>query len=154
MLRQQDCLNHELVIQPQSGETPEDNELFISASTFSITSACNRWSHLTTERQAYTRSVVLPSVVSIPAGWSNGGEHSDPQIHAGISNVPVLSCSWSSLSPRSATFVMLSLIMPTVSSICCWIAAVLELPAAGAEGFAAEPPRGRYGSYGSDLHTA
>ena len=62
---------------------------------------------------------------------------------------PVLSCSWSSLSPRSATFVMFSRMMPTVSSICCWIAAVFELPAPA--GFEEEPPRGRYGSYGSDL---
>ena len=54
---------------------------------------------------------------------------------------PVLSCSWSSLSPRSATFVMFSRMMPTVSSICCWIAAVFELPAPA--GFEEEPPRGR-----------
>jgi len=69
---------------------------------------------------------------------------------ADTARLSVLSCSWSSRSPRSATFVMLSLMIPTVSSICCWIAAVLELPA-WPGGFDAEPPRGRYGSYGSDL---
>lgn len=72
---------------------------------------------------------------------------------ADTARLSVLSCSWSSRSPLSATFVMLSLIIPTVSSICCWIAAVLELPAdgPGAAPPAAEPLRGRYGSYGSDL---
>jgi len=57
-------------------------------------------------------------------------------------NVPVLSCSWSSLSPRSATFVMLSRMIPTVSSIWAWIAAVLGFPPPG--GLEEEPPpRGR-----------
>ncbi len=67
-------------------------------------------------------------------------------------DLPVLSCSESSLSPRSATLVMFSLIMPTVSSICAWMAAVFAFPWLGpAPGFAPEPFRGRYGSYGSDL---
>ena len=66
---------------------------------------------------------------------------------------PVLSCNWSSLSPRSATFVIFSLMIPTVSSICCWIAAVLALPCEG-PGVAPPPFRGRYGSYGSDLRCA
>ena len=43
-------------------------------------------------------------------------------------NSPVLSCSESNLSPLSATFVMFSLIMPTVSSICACMAAVFALP--------------------------
>lgn len=47
---------------------------------------------------------------------------------------PVLSCSESSRSPLSATLVMFSLIMPTVSSICAWMAAVF--------GFAFDPPDG------------
>ncbi len=71
---------------------------------------------------------------------------------AGLGHAPVLSWSWSSLSPRSATFVMFSLMMPTVSSICAWMAAVFEFPAPA--GFEEEPPRGKYGSYGSDLQGA
>lgn len=39
-----------------------------------------------------------------------------------MSNLPVLSCKASNLSPRSATFVILSCIVSIVSSICDWIA--------------------------------
>lgn len=39
-----------------------------------------------------------------------------------VSNSPVLSCKASNLSPRSATFVILSCIVSIVSSICDWIA--------------------------------
>jgi hypothetical protein len=48
---------------------------------------------------------------------------------------------------------MFSLMIPTVSSICAWMAAVFGFPArdGSPEGFEDEPPRGRYGSYGSDL---
>jgi len=70
----------------------------------------------------------------------------------------VLSCRASSRSPRSATLAILSLIAPTVSSICCWICAVWDVPALAppaappaAGALEDEPPRGRYGSYGSDI---
>jgi hypothetical protein len=43
---------------------------------------------------------------------------------ADTARLSVLSCSESNLSPLSATLVMLSLIISTVSSICAWIAAV------------------------------
>lgn len=39
-----------------------------------------------------------------------------------VSDSPVLSCKASNLSPRSATFVILSCIVSIVSSICDWIA--------------------------------
>ena len=67
--------------------------------------------------------------------------------------------SWraSSLSPRSATLVMLSFMIPTVASISCWIAWVL-LPLAPVDAAGPGPPPGwfgfepgMYGSYWSDL---
>lgn len=64
-------------------------------------------------------------------------------------HAPVLSWRASRCSPRSATLLMLSRMMPTVSSIWAWMAAVLELPEPGAAGAPvgfvdALPPR--YGS--------
>jgi len=56
---------------------------------------------------------------------------------------PVLSCSDSNRSPRSATFVMFSLMMPTVSSIWAWIAAVFAFPWLGPAEGAEESCRGR-----------
>lgn len=46
----------------------------------------------------------------------------------GLARAPVLSWSAFKCSPRSATLLMLSRMIPTVSSICAWMAAVLELP--------------------------
>lgn len=56
---------------------------------------------------------------------------------------PVLSCRDSNRSPRSATFVMFSLMIPTVSSIWAWMAAVFAFPWLGPAEGAEEPFRGR-----------
>lgn len=60
-------------------------------------------------------------------------------------DAPDLVCKVSNLSCRSVTFVMFSLMIPTVSSICCWIAAVLGLTG-GPDGLGEEPLRAIYGS--------
>src|SRR5271168_2300236 len=72
----------------------------------------------------------------------------------------VFDSSESRRSPRSATLLILSRMMPTyckphteerdtVSSICCWIAAVLGLEGPCSPGAAPFDPEGIYGSYGS-----
>lgn len=62
---------------------------------------------------------------------------------ATLHDAPVLSCSESRRSPRSATLVMLSRMMPTVSSIWAWMAAVFALPWLGPAAGAPAPLRGR-----------
>lgn len=93
--------------------------------------------------------------------WRAGQYRSEEKRRPGNKeDKPVLSWRASSLSPRSATLVMLSLMIPTVASISCWIAWVLlplaPLPPVVAAGpgpppgwFGFEP--GMYGSYWSDL---
>jgi hypothetical protein len=66
-----------------------------------------------------------------------------------MARLSVLSWSESSRSPLSATLVMFSLMIPTVSSICCWMAAVFALPLPVLDSpppGAPEPGRGTYGS--------
>lgn len=58
---------------------------------------------------------------------------------ADCARLSVLSCNVSNLSPRSATLLMFSRMMPTVSSICACMAAVFD----GAE---EEEEDGTYGS--------